>query len=169
MFNNKKSKLVDTLPDKPSDLLAVALNDLEACSQDSNYRINFETWHKPLKPKDSSQFVTDDTPQVCQVGFAGSVMAKTLQCDASLRIEAGDTSVFHKDTIKKLLALDELRKGYVRVALQRMGAKPDLGGFDVSFKGIPANIPDVEVDQRDYQSFIASMRGIIKTLQFYGL
>jgi hypothetical protein len=175
----KKPALVDTLPDKPSDLLSVALYDLYACSQDSAYDINFNEWHKPLQKRDNTQFSNKTEPDVCQVCFAGSIMAKTLGCDSTQRVEANNVILFHKDTILKLMAVDEFRKGHINSALDIMGLKPNQKDFDISYKGRPiannsgfkmyVDFEDVPVNSKDYIKFVAAIQGIITTLKCCGL
>ena len=52
------------LPNKPSELLKVALTDLELVEGDSKYRVDMRNWHTPQYDK------------TCEVCLAGSVMAK---------------------------------------------------------------------------------------------
>jgi hypothetical protein len=57
------------LPDKPSDLLQLALDDLELCEKDRNYTIDMSEWHTP----------SQDESEKCAVCIAGAVIAKTGQ------------------------------------------------------------------------------------------
>ena len=56
---------VATLPDKPSELIRLALSDLEKCEGDSRYEVDMNEWHVPTQKG-----------HVCYVCLAGSVMAK---------------------------------------------------------------------------------------------
>ncbi len=55
------------LPNKASDLIDLALHDLELCERNSKYKINMQNWHK----------LKDDN--LCHVCLAGSVIAQTLK------------------------------------------------------------------------------------------
>ena len=84
------------LPNNPSELILLALHDLELCEKDDRYKIEMVYWHVPR------------TKGYCHVCLGGSVMAKTLDCDPSKDINPLDTK-FHK----QLNALDQFRKGNI--------------------------------------------------------
>lgn len=88
-----------TLPDKPSALLRLALDDLakvEALSD--RYQVDMERWHLP-----------DAARSKCSVCLAGSVMAMSLGADPTMAL---DPYEWWDDTIeKKLELLNELRLG----------------------------------------------------------
>ena len=88
---------MNKLPEKPSELIRLALHDLELCEQNDRYAINMDRWHVPSENK-------------CYVCLAGSVMAKSLNADAWNYLEPYD--YIYKIKIK-LLVLDEFRKGHV--------------------------------------------------------
>jgi hypothetical protein len=58
---------MSSLPDKPSELIRLALADLVKCERSKKYRIHMSDWHVP-----NSQ---------CAVCLAGAVMAQTLGAD----------------------------------------------------------------------------------------
>jgi hypothetical protein len=62
----KVVELQDTLPNKPSELIRVALKDLEEAERDPHYEVEMCTWHRP-----------SSTTGVCTVCLAGSVLAKS--------------------------------------------------------------------------------------------
>ena len=97
----------DTLPDKLSDLIEVALDDLEKTAVDPRYRVNMNTWHTPHKG-------------VCHVCLAGAVMAQTLKLDPVVDY-VRDRSLYAVD--RKLSALNNVRLGSVQLALDNMGFK----------------------------------------------
>lgn len=104
------------LPNKPSELITVALDDLRRCEEDARYAINmWATWHAPSFQNDGS--ATD----VCYVCMAGAVMAQTLGEDI-------DTNIFPSsyDTglQNKLSAIDELRCGNISLALMSLELSP---------------------------------------------
>lgn len=106
---------METLPDKPSELILLALGDLEKCEKDDKYAIDMSNWCCP-DWKD---------PNICCVCFAGAVMVQTL----GIKIESGSYERFpwETDFESKLLALDNFRSGHVNRGLQGMGLKPILG------------------------------------------
>ena len=95
-------KNTDILPDKLSDLLELALNDLEKTEKDSNYEIWMGGWHIPSYDRVK-----------CNVCLAGAVMAQTLEYPLSYNA----TDVYDP----KFLALNQVRQGYVTMALWNLG------------------------------------------------
>lgn len=98
------------LPDKPSDLIELALADLAAVEADGRYKVHMNMWHEPR-----SGF--------CAVCFAGSVMAKTLGTNPGKCTAPID---YDENTRDKLVALDGFREGYIEDGLSYMGI--DSGG-----------------------------------------
>lgn len=95
------------LPDRPSDLLELALRDLKACEKDSVlYEVDMGWWH------DTSIF-TDK----CVICMAGAVMAKSLGAAPTNSMKP---HWYDRDTHTKLEAIDDLRTGYVDRALSLM-------------------------------------------------
>jgi hypothetical protein len=103
---------VSKLPDKPSELIRVALADLEKCELDDSYRISMKVWHEMAKGE-----------PVCVVCLAGSVMAKTLGIQ---REESNPWTVLEHDDDTKLDALNYLRAGDVEYALEALGFASNL-------------------------------------------
>ena len=138
-------KQSNQLPNKPSELLALALADLAKVERSSKYEVDMDDWHAPT------------TKGVCNVCMAASVMAKTLNVDRFETFTPGD---FETDTQKKLRAIDRLRKGYLAHALDVLGI--DHPRFLVS-----------EIDVADYhddpKQFKKDMRAIIEALKNVGL
>ncbi|HUF64009.1 MAG TPA: hypothetical protein VMN36_18160 [Verrucomicrobiales bacterium] len=94
-----------TLPDKPSELIRLAVRDLEKIEGDGRYQICMAQWHFPV----------ENGP--CLVCLAGAVMSRTLG--------AGDREVrfplsFGKRNAGRLLALESLARGGFREAFSRM-------------------------------------------------
>lgn len=95
-----------TLPNKPSELIRIALTDLQSCVADPEYYIiNMDTWHEPVKNGK------------CEVCMAGAVMAKTLNIDRERR--EFPSSLGSKFS-SKLCAIDYFRGGYVGLAFMRL-------------------------------------------------
>lgn len=103
---------MNNLPNKPSELILLALHDLELCEADKNYKIAMGTWHIPHK-------------KYCSVCFAGAVMAKEL--NYPLEKYVGWSSVSCEPEHKKFVALDNFRTGATIMAFGFMGLKSNLG------------------------------------------
>jgi hypothetical protein len=94
------------LPDKPSELIRVALTDLAKCeAMPEKYQVHMRDWHTPLS-----------SPNVCSVCLAGAVMAQTLGADIGVELDPDDFA-----DVNKLCALDDLRIGDVVQALWLLG------------------------------------------------
>lgn len=81
------------LPEKASDLIRVALADLETIEADPRYMIDMEMWHKPNSH--------------CKVCLAGAVMAARVDAPKEDLVP----SSFGRHTGVRLSALNEFRKG----------------------------------------------------------
>jgi hypothetical protein len=111
-FEMKKT----TLPDKPSELIRVAIADLEKCERSKKYTVDMGVWHT----------YHDKTCYVC---LAGSVMAQTMGIDSHKSTTPG---LLYRDEIPdlevdKLQALNSLRLGEVGHALSLMDKKRPTG------------------------------------------
>ncbi len=106
------------LPDKPSELLRLALDDLRACEADPHYRVDMGVWHTPTK-----RFF--GLMNACKVCFAGSVMAQTCK----IPMEWGGAEVrdgFSRADWRKFDALNAFRLGDVGDAVNLLGFRlPD--------------------------------------------
>lgn len=92
---------MSSLPDKPSELIRVALADLAKVEADPRYVVDMGMWHEPLAPPFDGK---------CAVCLAGAVMAGTLGISAERSLRPED---FDDDTNRKLDDLDEMRLGWV--------------------------------------------------------
>ena len=93
----------------PSQLIRVALNDLELCEADTRYRVYMGTWHEPFDRSD----MYANRPG-CFVCFAGSVMAQSL--NTSFRDNCSP-EVFSRPISIRLRVLNLLRLGDIEYAL----------------------------------------------------
>ena len=103
----EKSKL----PDRPSLLIAVALDDLELVMQDPRYIVDMGDWHNP-----------NGEDSICAVCLAGAVMAKTF--DVAIHKEAYPETLLlplqnARSQARKLEALDSFRRGQVHSGMLR--------------------------------------------------
>lgn len=133
------------LPDKPSELLLLALADLEAVERDPRYRVNMATW---LERVDG----------VCYVCFAGAVMAQTCGVGDSITPRDGDIEdVFGKKVGRKLRALDYFRLGWVDEALDMFGIDQFRVGDD--YYTSPRGYRE---DPEGFKQDMASLAGILQ-------
>lgn len=104
-----------SLPDKLSDLLDLALEDLEKAEADPDMRIDMATWYDREYPEDRI------APGICSVCMAGTVLAQR----ANLPMGAVyiDPSDFSDEIRGKLYAINSLRMGYVYDAFCKLGLK----------------------------------------------
>ena len=116
----------DCLPDKPSELIRVALADLRKCEKDKRYGVDMGDWHSP----DGSR---------CYVCLAGAVMAKTLGAPIGESKSAGSygSAPLVSD---RLCALDDFRRGEVSDGLEELGI---LSPYRTM------SIPDYDADNPD--------------------
>lgn len=135
------------LPDKISDLIELAIKDLEYVeSKPDIYVVDMGVWHTPNSH--------------CKVCLAGSVMAGTLKTDPTLRIT---TYSFDLDTSEKLEMLDNLRCGYVTTVWRdRIGTRPpqELSQY--------IRVPDYDLDFESPKRFKDKMREIATLFRKYG-
>lgn len=116
-------KIKGNLPDKPSELIRVALADLRKVERSKKFEVDMGTWFD----------VYNDDSMHCYVCFAGSVMAGSLGCtpEAALQKEWDGFSYvaayvpehFDEKTQCKLYALDDFRTGNIKNALNHMRIK----------------------------------------------
>lgn len=93
------------LPDKPSDLITLALADLALAEASPEYKIAMGDWHLPGR-------------RVCYVCLAGAVMAGTLGAPSDVDLTPFS---FNANTRNKLQALDCFRQGTITVAFYHLG------------------------------------------------
>lgn len=127
------------LPDKLSDLILVALDDLEKVENDERYTVNMDWWHR-----------SGDTCLVC---LAGSVMAKSLDVSPDCTRFPND---FDDKTEAKLDALNWARVGDVSYALYHL----DVPSSD--YTSLDREVADY---QDDPEQFKADMREIAAALK----
>ena len=134
-----------TLPDKPSELIRVALADLvKVEAMPETYSVSMGVWHHRSRTGK------------CFVCLAGSVMAGSLGADASATMNPN-----HYDplTRRKLMALDSLRCGYVNDALEHLGL--DQAGM--------RDVPGASYHAHSAKSFHTDMAKLADDLEAAGL
>lgn len=137
--NTTEPETKDRLPDKASELILLALKDLEACERDDDYEICMGEWHSPMliDPAESEE-------EVCAVCLAGSVMAKSLGADLDELRQPND---FPEE--KKLQGLNQVRVGLIKRAADHWEG---FGGVQDYYDCIPY--------EQDPAGFKAQMRQI---------
>lgn len=96
-----------TLPDKPSALIRLAIEDLEKVEKMKTRVVDMGCWHQPRR----------DVIDFCYVCLAGAVMDQTLKVDQKKDLKPYD---FEYDTKKKLYALDSFRRGCILAAFKML-------------------------------------------------
>ena len=132
------------LPDKPSELIRLALADLALCAADPNYAIDMGQWHMPEYG-------------VCRVCLAGAVIAKTLNATRAAELYPED----FPENRKKINALDDFRDGWVCSALDELG-------HDLSNWGHGAGYREITSYRADPGAFMADMRQLADDLEVAG-
>ena len=94
------------LPDKLSELLRLAIGDLIKVRADPRYEVYMTDWHWPSHNGK------------CRVCLAGSVLAKSFELDPAQKVVWGTD--IDKETQNKLMALNELRCGYIEDAYREL-------------------------------------------------
>ena len=140
-----RKNITNELPDKPSELLELALSDLEKVERSPRYEVSMNTWHRPTKGG------------VCEVCMAGAVMAKTIKTD---RFEQFTDEDFETDAKKKLIALNDFREGSLDIGLKTLG---------IDHPRFLASEIDVTGYHDDPKEFKKDMRAVIKALKGEGL
>ncbi len=130
------------LPNKLSDILTIALEDLDRVEADPTYSVDMGNWH----------YNNTDNGR-CEVCLAGAVMAKTLGVSSNKTRGPEYTSCD-----AKLRAIDSARKGLVHVALH-------LCGVDYT----KVRIMDRHVVSYGHIWFKMQMQTIIAELRLEGL
>lgn len=115
----RKSKNI-ALPDKPSELILLALEDLKQAIKDGCV-VDMSSWHYTQSLQGQTidadgLLVEEYTKSVCQVCLAGAVMRRGVEDNISCQ-----PTFFPKKVEYKLLALDYFRVGNVLTGVERMG------------------------------------------------
>lgn len=110
-----------SLPDKLSDLITVALDDMEKVRKDNKYKFDMSSWHEPdpcfHELPDSVRHINDIPNIICNVCMAGAVMAKTLNANHRFRVLP---EMYIGETENKLDAIDDFRSGCVSEAARKL-------------------------------------------------
>ena len=142
-----------TLPDKPSELIRVALADLRKVeAMPETYRVDMNRWHHPMGGK-------------CSVCLAGSVIAQTLGEDPAIDTDHDEIDVDAEGLGDKLSALNDFRMGDVHWGVHTM-----LGESTV--RGLPEELHTALIapyDAADPEAFHRDMAKLADDLEAAGL
>ena len=134
--------IIDTLPNKPSELLTLALADLAKVERSKRYKVNMCTWHLPINKN------------LYQVCLGGSVLAKSLDYPFNKRLK---TNLVPDSVREKLFALNRFRVGDVSRALMNLGYGADAyNAFTWLY------VPEYADDKKAWRK---AMRGIVRDLK----
>lgn len=158
-MSKKKSEVVyKPLPFKASEMLEIALHDLEVIEKLPGYRIDMSTWHEAPSKRNSK------LEDKCSVCFAGSVMAISLKTKKN---ETCQPENFGPVLARQLRALDDFRCGDVYDGLCRLyGYMADELMDQYSHLKASKKFLTYDVSPRDFKKGI---RKIIKDLQKAGV
>lgn len=139
------------LPDKPSELIRVALCDLRSCEANPNFTIRMWDWFTHRK---------DDTCTVC---LAGAVMARKFDAAKHFAMDATPSWMAKRgacsvEDASKLSALNEFRCGYMGYGLRSM---------DIPYVG-RENFPVADY-HTDKDQFYRDMQKLIDHLESHNL
>lgn len=154
-------KIAARLPNKLSDLIDLAVDDLSAVEKMKRYAVNMSDWHVP-----TNETISDK----CEVCFAGSVMART--CGLSPDVDGYNYMNSRGLRFEnKMLALDSVRRGYVETAIDQCFG----GGVDHCSEEIALASKNgiVDFEATEYSEnptvFKSEMRGLAARLRYAGL
>lgn len=99
------------LPEKPSELIRLALRYLRLAETNSAYTVDMMVWHYP-----------DAKTGKCRIGLAGAIMAGCLDADPTKQLTPYG---YPAQTVQKLCALNRFRQGRIKHALNAMHIYPD--------------------------------------------
>jgi hypothetical protein len=138
------------LPDKLSDLIALALRDLEACEQDPDYKIDMEFWHAP---KDG----------VCLVCLAGAVLSQSCGVEKDVKMYP---SRVDSPIRRKLYVLDAVRCSNMAFAFYHM---EQATGVSVYAWGTKYRSCYITPYEQDKDAFKRDLRNLVTGLRKDGL
>lgn len=95
------------LPNMPSELIRLAINDLMTFELNESFEIRMEKWIEYLRETD-----------ICTISMEGAVMVETLGCNYKNQIDhLKDLPVIESN---KIMAINDIRQGDLEVAAIRL-------------------------------------------------
>ena len=140
--------LTSIIPNKPSELILLALHDFKLAETSKEYTINMGKWHNPAFPEEKIH--------KCEVCFAGSVMAFSLGANINKYYEPDN---FPREE-RKLRALEEFRNGQVDYGLDIFYTYEDI----TDYKSIDNYffVPSYNVDKEGFHITMTKMADYLK-------
>lgn len=142
------------LPRLPSQLLRIALADLEKCESDPRFKVDMGVWLAPP----GNEYLNPSTN--CAVCLAGAVMANTLNVSftgAKHEIMPSSDDYIDPKNQNQLMAIDLLRGGYLRSAFNELSIEK------------PKDIPDqVKFPRYGNPGFYVGIFNLIELLEANG-
>ena len=145
------------LPDKPSDLIHVALHDLKLAEESEKYEIDMGTWHTGFEEIENEEGVLEEEP--CQVCFAGAVMAFSLEGVINRQYKPNK----FPEEEGKLSSLNTFRLGEIHRGLREFYGKfyGDTS-FDLNTVEMEWEIPYYHKDKEGFHQAMAEMADYLK-------
>ena len=142
------------LPEKPSELILIALKDLKSAEESKKYEIEMGDWHNPPIPN-----IYGDIDKKCEVCFAGSVMAFSLEGDINRHYEPKD----FPGEEGKLNALDCFRLGQIHWGLKAFFEDDHFNCTSIQFY---IDIPYYHYDREGFYEAMAEMADYLKKEEY---
>lgn len=144
------TKIKIELPSKPSELIRVAIADLEKIERDPRYRVKMSRWHEAPNPDVVA--LNPNHGLKCDVCLAGAALAcHGYPIDQSLN---GVDNIEDGLTVRnKIMALDMFRNGRVSDGLRLMGS----AGFEDVRMHYKHDVPDYHVQPEGFKIAMLDM------------
>lgn len=150
-------KTTTTLPDKPSALIKLALDDLRKAERDPRYEVWMGYWHTGTwHPQERT---------ACCVCLAGAVMAGTL---GAYPADAMFPESYDEETCGKLEALNYFRLGAVQTGLRCFYRRPEEDEHDQRIDELARVAPEHYLSGEDNTSWYLGMERLADELQQRG-
>ncbi|MFT5127451.1 MAG: hypothetical protein ACI8W8_001054 [Rhodothermales bacterium] len=149
---------MSALPEKLSELLTAAINDLEACESADGYSIDMNVWHQ-----------WDGGHQTCAVCLAGAVMAQSLEFPQKRNADFGNSDL--GSNMNALDVLDDISRGRIADAVRKHGELSD--GRQLAVTTLANSEPGQWLRDHGYaesaETYKAQLRSVAEHLAAMGL
>ena len=142
------------LPDKPSALIRLALEDLKKVEQLPEYHVDMEYWH--------TYNIQTIAPGKCTVCLGGAVIAQEFDAPVDEDIYPGGWSI-DEDSEQKIRALDQFRKGAILDGFDEMKLVYDEESLIANFGYLP-----ICPYRTNKEGFYKDMESLAKDLEEHG-
>jgi hypothetical protein len=140
---------VSALPEKLSELLTTAINDLEACEAAEGYTIDMGVWHQ-----------WDGGHETCAVCLAGAVMAQTLEFPQKANADFGNADL--GTHMAALDVLDDISRGHIAEAVRKHGQLSD--GRQLAVTTLAASEPVKWLRDHSYAESAATYKAHLRSV-----